>query len=1033
MSRHSTETSGTLIGLMRESNWTMRSIASVVILTFGGLVTSPAVAAVKQEIQQIQWHKADASNAAKLSAKVEETHAFLTRLAVHDPKSLDLAGSHEQLHALKADLESLDKGAMDDFAANETHIKAHKLPGVIEQRQQEAVQTYRSRMDALMAELNAADAAKDAAGFMTHVAAAKAHLDKVQVKPFHEKFDPKNLPFSVAKPTNVKPRLTKKDYEARPVAPPKRAQVAANGPLTGILSAADVTGALPTNPGDPSYVAATDDVQITPAIQAQAKALNNDPVQIYNWVHNNVEYIPTYGSIQGSDMTLQTLKGNDFDQASLLIALLRAANIPARYVYGTIQVPIAQVENWVGGVTDPNAALNLMSQGGIPVTGLVQGGQIKYAQLEHVWVEAWVNYIPSLATRPGPGNTWIPMDASFKQYSYTQPVNILSALGFNPTPLIDQTLSSATFNINSNTQSVSNVDLIGMQTQVASSVSLVSEYAGTVGSQVTYASMAGSKQVAHRNANVLSATLAAHVIAVGNRFATLPSTFKLQFQYELEDANANSIFSYVASSTDLGGHELALSFTTASSADEQVLESYVPPPNQDGTPVALSQYPDSLPGYLIKVVPQLTLDGQIVAVGMSFPVGSQLQSQKGFGGIGAGWSLSTKPVTAGQYQAIALDLQGEPARYLSQLESNLNSVTNALNSGTGPEPSKHDLVGTILGLTGLSYFAVNDSMDEISAKYTGIVDYRLPSFGTFSTVIEPIYSFGIPRSVRMPGTLMDMDGLKSMTVASDNDRDTAVGFTIEAGSRLSTFENVIPNMLYSRVDPTSHGMSAMTAIVDALSQGQAIYLVNPSNISSSLPSLNVSSEVQARIQDVVNSGDSVTIPQSTVSANGWTGSGYVILDPATGDGAYEISGSANGNQQDTDNNSSTPIAMASIAEGGPAGSGGSSLFGELGEEFLEGIDRVKGAYDIDQNCSGSNLVVASAFFVFTGALMQTFKESIKSEAKALVLEGLLAPEAVLFIEIFIIIFVTLFMAALVDSMVDGCQGRPVLPPPPYGQ
>jgi len=92
-------------------------------------------------------------------------------------------------------------------------------------------------------------------------------------------------------------------------------------------------------------------------------------VVIYNWVRNNIQFVPSYGSIQGSDMTLQTKRGNSFDTASLLIALLRAANVPARYVYGTIEVPADKAMNWVGGVTVPQAAQNLMGQGGIPNIG----------------------------------------------------------------------------------------------------------------------------------------------------------------------------------------------------------------------------------------------------------------------------------------------------------------------------------------------------------------------------------------------------------------------------------------------------------------------------------------------------------------------------------------------------------------------------------------------------------------------------------------------------------------------------------------
>src|SRR5260370_16311762 len=120
----------------------------------------------------------------------------------------------------------------------------------------------------------------------------------------------------------------------------------------------------------PADTAPTEDVQITQAIRDLATSLGNNPVKIYNWVRNNIQFIPSYGSIQGSDMTLQTKRGNAFDTASLLIALLRAASIPARYVYGTIEVQADKAMTWAGGAIVPQAATSLMSQGGIPAVAI---------------------------------------------------------------------------------------------------------------------------------------------------------------------------------------------------------------------------------------------------------------------------------------------------------------------------------------------------------------------------------------------------------------------------------------------------------------------------------------------------------------------------------------------------------------------------------------------------------------------------------------------------------------------------------------
>ena len=98
-----------------------------------------------------------------------------------------------------------------------------------------------------------------------------------------------------------------------------------------MLSASAAAFNLPTD----ADLAPTIDAPITPEIQALADQLNNNVVEIYTWVHNNIRFIPSYGSIQGAQMTLETKRGYAMDTASLAIALLRASNIPARYAYRT--------------------------------------------------------------------------------------------------------------------------------------------------------------------------------------------------------------------------------------------------------------------------------------------------------------------------------------------------------------------------------------------------------------------------------------------------------------------------------------------------------------------------------------------------------------------------------------------------------------------------------------------------------------------------------------------------------------------------
>ena len=90
------------------------------------------------------------------------------------------------------------------------------------------------------------------------------------------------------------------------------------------------------------------ETEATPEIQALARALGNDPRRIFEFVQQTIEYIPTFGSIQGATATLLAERGNDCDQASLLIALLRAAGLTAVYQVGTVDYAADRVAQWLG-------------------------------------------------------------------------------------------------------------------------------------------------------------------------------------------------------------------------------------------------------------------------------------------------------------------------------------------------------------------------------------------------------------------------------------------------------------------------------------------------------------------------------------------------------------------------------------------------------------------------------------------------------------------------------------------------------------
>jgi len=92
----------------------------------------------------------------------------------------------------------------------------------------------------------------------------------------------------------------------------------------------------------------------------------------------------------------------------------------------------------------------------------------------------------------------------------------------------------------------------------------------------------------------------------------------------------------------------------------------------------------------------------------------------------------------------------------------------------------------------------------------------------------------------------------------------------------------------------AEGISAVKAIAIAQQQGQKIYTINQDNRATALPKLPVGGNVGAEIRSAIEAGKTVTFHEKQISAHGWTGYGFIIIDPETGAGAYLIEGKGNG-------------------------------------------------------------------------------------------------------------------------------------------
>jgi len=295
--------------------------------------------------------------------------------------------TEQQLQQLQAQLQTLDQQIMADFNDIGRHITEKQLSDSIQQRQQDAVATYQNAYNDLISQLNSITTETDIPRKQQSIQTLKATLASYQFKRSQQPFDPEQLLNRSLKPKlDNTPKQQEADFTRAGLHNTPHIQLAALGDFTFDKLA----GA-----SDPAYLAATPEVSLSQSIKDQAQTLNYDPVTIYHWVRNNIEWQPTWGAMQNADLTLSSGRGNSFDIASLTIALLRASQIPARYVHGTIDIPEVNFRNWAGGFANINAAADFAASGGIPTTSVTRGEQISKVRIEHIWVEAAIDYQPS--------------------------------------------------------------------------------------------------------------------------------------------------------------------------------------------------------------------------------------------------------------------------------------------------------------------------------------------------------------------------------------------------------------------------------------------------------------------------------------------------------------------------------------------------------------------------------------------------------------------------------------------------------------
>jgi hypothetical protein len=343
----------------------------------------------------------------------------------------------------------------------------------------------------------------------------------------------------------------------------------------------------------------------------------------------------------------------------------------------------------------------------------------------------------------------------------------------------------------------------------------------------------------------------------------------------------------------LNNEKVTLSFRPATPDDEAALQALLP----EGEVTDISQLPSSIPSYLIEVIPEFKVNGELKITGAPMALGEELvfNTRIKFPGRSKSENYDYK-VIAGSYLSVNVVAGSVSSRKLTDLQANL-SATKAILESNEPAQietlTRQEILGDMFYTGTMGYFAQLNAINQVSGLGSG-AQYQLASgYGTFGYEPKVDYLFGFPTAIQPGGVVLDIP-LSIVTATNDGSTDNKKNFVMQVGVLSSALEHVTSEQIFN--DPLNpiDAISAVKALQIAAAQGQRTYQITQTNIDSVLPLLNLSGTTEAEIVTSVNAGLEVVTHTDQVSVPGYTGEGYIIIDTETGSGAYKIGGGQNG-------------------------------------------------------------------------------------------------------------------------------------------
>ena len=619
-----------------------------------------------------------------------------------------------------------------------------------------------------------------------------------------------------------------------------RPRLATRDPLTSPVITPSYADAEHDDAPQAGDYAASEDAALSPAILQLANSLGYDYPQIFDFVRTQVRTQWYAGAQKGAQETLRTRAGNDVDQASLLIALLRASGAAARYVRGVVDVPVQDLADMLG-VRNDEVGLAL-SAAGVPNRPLITAGRISGFALEQVYVSAFVpfsNYRGSAADFDG--RTWIPLMPALKPHTFVPAGGALARVGVSVDAFVQQYLSATPGAL--------------PFSQLAEQVN--DRLAGLT-PPVPYNSQLATLDVAAVPLQLLPASLPVPVEAVTGEFAVLPESLRQHARIVVRagsDAAAPVVMDYRVALSQLANRRITLAYQPASVDDGRIADQ--------------NHGIGGTPPYLIHVRPVLNIAGMPAVVGTDAIENAAMHRVEIALDSPAGSAALAQQVTAGGLAAIALDAQNSAPLEQADLEVL-----------PGESETK---AARLLANFGAKYFMAWDKADNDAANLLGVGVVRpFPSVALVINQYKVDRVAGVADTMQWRGVGLDA-ALRAVEPFPQTDTPTAASDWLQ----LASLEG----------SALEHSVFEEQWDVDSISADKGLALASSQNIplltltrATGTTGVNQPPAVLDAVASWLALGYIVDIPSDPLTYEDWSGAVWRARSLSSGETGYFIAG-----------------------------------------------------------------------------------------------------------------------------------------------